>query len=131
MDDVVILVVEDNPAICREMEQRFNCDCATDGWDAIEKLETYQYAAILIDADAILKVGDFLKPVDFYRAQHADIYEAMLALHGQREPIDLDITQGDFVAVMGPSGSTDVTRSWPGNFTARPAIVHLRRSAGS
>ncbi|HYI65358.1 MAG TPA: replicative DNA helicase, partial [Candidatus Limnocylindrales bacterium] len=50
--------------------------------------------SILIDADAILKVGDFLKPVDFYRAQHADIYEAMLALHGQREPIDL-VTLGD------------------------------------
>lgn len=46
-----ILVVEDNPAICREMEQRFNCDCATDGWDAIEKLETRTYAAIVIDAD--------------------------------------------------------------------------------
>jgi CheY-like chemotaxis protein len=46
-----ILVVEDNPVICREMESQFNCDCATDGWDAIEKLETEQYAAILIDAD--------------------------------------------------------------------------------
>lgn len=49
--DEKILVVENNPAICREMEERFNCDCATDGWDAIEKLETQQYAAILIDAD--------------------------------------------------------------------------------
>jgi replicative DNA helicase len=50
--------------------------------------------SILIDAEAILKVGDFLRPVDFYRSQHADIYEAMLALHGQREPIDL-VTLGD------------------------------------
>ena len=50
--------------------------------------------SILIDGDAILKVGDFLKPADFYRAQHADVYEAMLALHGQREPIDL-VTLGD------------------------------------
>ena len=49
--DEKILVVEDNPDICREMEQRFNCDCATDGWDAIEKLETHDYAAIVIDAD--------------------------------------------------------------------------------
>ncbi len=46
-----ILVVEDNPAICREMESRFDCDCATDGWDAIEKLETTHYDAIVIDAD--------------------------------------------------------------------------------
>jgi replicative DNA helicase len=50
--------------------------------------------SILIDADAILKVADFLRPLDFYRAQHADIYESMLALHGQREPIDL-VTLGD------------------------------------
>jgi DNA-binding response OmpR family regulator len=49
--DEKILVVEDNPNICRSMEERFNCDCATDGWDAIEKLETGDYAAIVIDAD--------------------------------------------------------------------------------
>ncbi len=49
--DGKILVVEDNPTICRSMEERFNCDCATDGWDAIGKLETGDYAAIVIDAD--------------------------------------------------------------------------------
>lgn len=49
--DEKILIVEDNPAICNEMEARFNCDCATDGWSAIEKLETQEYDAILIDAD--------------------------------------------------------------------------------
>ncbi len=53
--------------------------------------------SILIDADAILKVGDFLRPGDFYRAQHASIYEAMLALHAQREPIDL-VTLGEELA---------------------------------
>jgi len=46
-----ILVVEDNPAISRAIEAAFNCDCATDGWDAIEKLESSDYAAIVIDAD--------------------------------------------------------------------------------
>jgi CheY-like chemotaxis protein len=46
-----VLVVEDNPAIRHELEEQFNCDCASDGWDAIGKLETHQYAAILIDAD--------------------------------------------------------------------------------
>lgn len=53
--------------------------------------------SILIDADAVLKVADFLRPIDFYRQQHADIYDAMLALHAQREPIDL-VTLGDELA---------------------------------
>ena len=46
-----ILVVENNPDFCRSFEERFNCDCATDGWDAISKLENEDYAAIVIDAD--------------------------------------------------------------------------------
>ena|SRR5215213_6569288 len=46
-----ILVVEDNPAISRAIEDIYTCDRATDGWDAIEKLEAGDYAAIVIDAD--------------------------------------------------------------------------------
>jgi replicative DNA helicase len=53
--------------------------------------------SILIDPEAILKVAEFLHPPDFYRQQHSDIYEAMLGLHGQREPIDL-VTLGDELA---------------------------------
>ena len=75
--------------------------------------------SILIDADAILKVADFLKQVDFYRAQHADVYEAMLALHGQREPIDL-VTLADELArrerldgVGGPAYLTTLMDSVP------------------
>ena len=52
-----VLVVEDNPAICHELEAQFNCDCATDGWDAIGKLETEEYAAIVIDADVPHSTG--------------------------------------------------------------------------
>ena len=52
-----ILVVEDDPAISRAIEDRFACDCATDGWDAIEKLETGDYAAIVIDADVPRQSG--------------------------------------------------------------------------
>src|SRR5687768_14521798 len=46
-----ILVVEDNPTVARAIEEKYACDYATDGWDAIEKLETGEYAAIVIDAD--------------------------------------------------------------------------------
>lgn len=51
-----ILIVEDNPLIAAAIEkagERMNliADVATDGWDAIEKLRTGEYAAIVIDAD--------------------------------------------------------------------------------
>jgi DNA-binding response OmpR family regulator len=51
-----ILIVEDNPLIAAAIEkagERLNlhADVATDGWDAIEKLRTEEYAAIVIDAD--------------------------------------------------------------------------------
>lgn len=52
-----ILVVEDDPAISRAIEDRFACDRATDGWDAIEKLEAGEYAAIVIDADVPRQSG--------------------------------------------------------------------------
>lgn len=52
-----ILVVEDNPVIARAIEDHFACDRATDGWDAIEKLETGEYAAIVIDADVPRQSG--------------------------------------------------------------------------
>ncbi|HUP63203.1 MAG TPA: response regulator [Thermoanaerobaculia bacterium] len=52
-----ILVVENNPSISRAIEAQFNCDCATDGWDAIEKLEHRAYAAIVIDADVPRQSG--------------------------------------------------------------------------
>ncbi len=75
--------------------------------------------SILIDADAILRVADFLRPVDFYRAQHSDVFEAMLALHGQREPIDL-VTLGDELrrrdkldAIGGPAYLTSLMNVVP------------------
>ena len=51
-----ILVVEDNPLIAAAIEregehQQISADRAFDGWEAIEKLENEDYAAIVIDAD--------------------------------------------------------------------------------
>lgn len=44
--------------------------------------------SLLIDSDAIVKVGNFLRAEDFYRQRHGWIYEAMLSLNERREPID-------------------------------------------
>jgi len=45
--------------------------------------------AILVDRDAMLKIADMVRPEDFYRPSHADIFRTMLELHAKREPIDM------------------------------------------
>ena len=45
--------------------------------------------SLLLDKDAILKVGDFLRPDDFYREDHGIIYDAILALFEKRKPVDV------------------------------------------
>lgn len=45
--------------------------------------------AILVDKDAMLRIADMVRPEDFYRQAHADIFRTMLELHTKREPIDM------------------------------------------
>jgi replicative DNA helicase len=47
--------------------------------------------SILIDSEAITLVADFLKPEDFYRNAHKQIYSAMLNLYAQHEPADYQL----------------------------------------
>ena len=50
-----VLVVEETPLMSEAIEAAgelpFVCERATDGWDAIAKLETGEYAAIVIDSE--------------------------------------------------------------------------------
>jgi replicative DNA helicase len=45
--------------------------------------------ALLIDRDAVIEVADTLRPQDFYRQAHGQIYEAILELYERREPVDI------------------------------------------
>ncbi len=45
--------------------------------------------AILINKDAMVDVAEFLRPAHFYKDSHAIIFEAMLTLYEQHEPIDV------------------------------------------
>lgn len=45
--------------------------------------------SLMLDKDAIFKVADFLKPRDFYKPIHQEIYDAMTDLFTKREPIDV------------------------------------------
>jgi replicative DNA helicase len=56
--------------------------------------------AVLLDELAIIKVSEFLRPGDFYRKNHEDVYRAALELLAQGEPIDI-VTVGSELEKMG------------------------------
>ncbi|NTW30910.1 MAG: replicative DNA helicase, partial [Candidatus Moranbacteria bacterium] len=45
--------------------------------------------SLMLDKDAIIKIADLVRPGDFYKNDHNAIYEAMLELYEDREPIDV------------------------------------------
>lgn len=45
--------------------------------------------SLLIDKDAIVKIAESLKPEHFYREQHAEIFNAIIALYEKRLPADV------------------------------------------
>ncbi len=45
--------------------------------------------SLMLDKEAIVKIADFLLPVDFYKNNHQSIFETMLRLYEEREPIDV------------------------------------------
>lgn len=59
--------------------------------------------SVLIDADAMMYIGDILTPAMFYRKQHSAIWQAMTTLHERREPLDI-LT----VAAAVPAETKDV-----------------------
>jgi len=45
--------------------------------------------SLMLDKDAIIKIADLVRPEDFYKNTHRLIYETMLELYEDREPIDV------------------------------------------
>lgn len=45
--------------------------------------------ALMIDKDAVMKVADILRPVDFYKPAHEKIFQAVLKLHEKNQPVDV------------------------------------------
>ncbi len=44
---------------------------------------------LMLDKEAIVKVVDSIKPEDFYKGGHHDIYQAMVELYEKSDPIDI------------------------------------------
>jgi replicative DNA helicase len=84
--------------------------------------------ALLIDSDAIVKIADNLRALDFYDGRHRQIYEAVLQLYEQRQAIDVLTlsdrlkNNGHLDGVGGPSYLTELT-----NFV--PTAAHVEQYA--
>lgn len=64
---------------------------------------------MLLSADAIGQVVEFLRTVDFYRPAHATIYDAILTLYNRGEPVDpMTVT-----AALARTGDTERTGGAP------------------
>lgn len=81
--------------------------------------ETATLGAILLDAQAIDIVLEYLRPADFYRQSHQRIFDAVLRLNERSESIDM-ITltnelqaSGDLERVGGPGYVSSLTTSVP------------------
>lgn len=51
--------------------------------------ESSVIGALMLDKNAIIRVADLLKPIDFYHPAHQKIYEILLELFEQGKPIDI------------------------------------------
>ncbi|HUY69651.1 MAG TPA: replicative DNA helicase [Candidatus Tyrphobacter sp.] len=75
--------------------------------------------ALMLDKNSIFAVADILSPDDFYRDNHAKIYEAVLRLWGRHEPIDIlsvtsELTKANWLKdVGGSSYLTELINSVP------------------
>lgn len=84
--------------------------------------------SLLIDADAIVKIADIIRPEDFYDERHKYIYEAAVSLYEKHSPIDI-LTLTDQLknkqlldVVGGPAYVTELT-----NFV--PTAAHVEQYA--
>jgi replicative DNA helicase len=82
-------------------------------------VEASLLGSVLIDQDAIVKIADVVRPIDFYDEKHRLIYEACLRLYEQGSPIDIITlseelrSEGVLQQVGGASYLTQLTNTVP------------------
>jgi replicative DNA helicase len=82
-------------------------------------VEASLLGSLLIDADAVVKVADIVKSIDFYEPKHRLIYESCIALYEEGSPIDVltvseELKAGGYLQeVGGASYITQLTNTVP------------------
>jgi replicative DNA helicase len=91
-------------------------------------------AALLLDPEAVARAVELIEPRVFYRAAHQKIFEAMLALFGRNEKIDLVTLseelrkRGELDAVGGPAALTQIIEyaATSANLDQHARIIHSK-----
>ncbi len=84
--------------------------------------------ALLIDPEALFRVAHFLRPDDFYVQKNGWLYEAILALHERREPLDL-VTLRKELADRGQLDEVGGTAYITQLMEAVPTAIHVEAYA--
>ena len=91
MEKPRVLLADDNEATCTLitalLHRDFAVEVANDGHEAIEKLKSRQYAAIL--HDLLMPVVDGYAVLDFLRDEHPDVLERVLVLTASVSPREM------------------------------------------
>jgi two-component system sensor histidine kinase/response regulator len=86
-----VLLAEDNEATCTLvtaiLHKEFTVECAIDGHDALERLRTKRYAAVLLDLK--MPVVDGFAVLDFLRDHSPDMLRRVLILTAALTPREL------------------------------------------
>lgn len=91
--------------------------------------------ALLLDKEALIKVADLLEKRDFYEKKHQIIYETILFLFAQQEPIDLlnvsnrlkAVNQLESAGGMGYLTTLVHAVSTPAHIVSHAKIIHRKR----
>jgi len=84
--------------------------------------------SLLIDRDAIIRIAPFLRPEDFYRESHAQIYQAVLDLFERREPADF-VTLCDTLERRGALEAVGGAAYITSLINAVPTSIHVEHYA--
>jgi len=80
--------------------------------------------ALLIDPEALFRVASFLRPEDFYVQENGWIYQAILALHERREPVDF-VTLRNELEARGQLGEVGGAAYIAQLIDAVPTAIHV------
>jgi putative two-component system response regulator len=99
-----VLLVDDNDATCTLitalLQREFSVEVAIDGSEAIEKLKTREYAAILLDL--LMPVVDGYGVLDYLQAERPELLQRVLVVTASLSAREMQRVRGyDVCGVIG------------------------------